>query len=63
MQTKQLPIYDNRIIVGHATTEKRAKKILSDKLQSIPKGWKISVRLRNTALIDLPEGWVYSVHP
>lgn len=58
-----LPIYDNRFIVGHAKTAKQAQKIVSSLLQHIPKGWKVSVRLRDTSIVDLPVGWVYSVHP
>ena len=58
-----LPIYDNRLIVGYAKTAKQAQKIVARLLQHTPRGWKVSVRLRNTSIVDLPEGWVYSVHP
>jgi uncharacterized protein YbdZ (MbtH family) len=57
------PIYDHRMIVGYASTAKQAQKAVSKLLQSIPKGWKISCRMRDTSIIDLPAGWVYSVHP
>jgi hypothetical protein len=57
------PIFDNRQIVGHAKTAAQAKRILANALQTIPKGWKISVRMRDTSIIDLPAGWIYSVHP
>lgn len=58
-----LPIYDHRTIIGHAKTQTQAKKLILSKLQTIPKGWKVSVKPRNTDIIDLPVGWVYSVHP
>ena len=57
------PIYDNRLIVGYASTAKQAQKLVEKLLQHTPKGWKVSVRQRNTDIIDLPGGWVYSVHP
>jgi hypothetical protein len=57
------PIYDNRTIVGYASTTKQAEKIIRGLLQNIPKGWKVTAKMRNTSIIDLPEGWVYSVHP
>jgi len=57
------PIYDNRMIVGYASTAKQAQKTVSKLLQYIPKGWKVSCRMRDTSIIDLPVGWVYSVHP
>lgn len=56
-------IYNNREIVGEANTPAQAIRILRGLLQGIPAGWKISVRQRNTDIIDLPAGWVYSVHP
>ena len=57
------PVYDNRMIIGYAKTQAQAKKLVLSKLQSIPKGWTVSVKPRNTDIIDLPSGWVYSVHP
>ncbi len=57
------PIYDNRTIVGYASTKKQAEKTVKNLLQTIPKGWKVSARMRDTSIIDLPSGWVYSVHP
>ena len=59
----KLPIFDNRQIVGYASTEKQAEKIVKGLLQTIPKGWRVSVKMRDTAIINLPAGWVYSVHP
>lgn len=57
------PIYDHRTIVGYARNIKHAQKILESMIQNIPKGWIISVRERDTSIIDLPPGFVYSVHP
>lgn len=59
----KMPIYDHRVIVGYASSSKQAEKIVKGLLQTMPKGWRVSVKQRNTALIDLPAGWVYSVHP
>jgi hypothetical protein len=56
-------IYDNRTAIGKAKTAKQAEKIIRKLLQHIPNGWKITVFERNTAIINLPAGWVYSVHP
>jgi hypothetical protein len=57
------PIFDHRTIVGYAKSEKHAKRIVKGLLQHVPKGWKISVRLRDCSVIDLPHGFIYSVHP
>jgi hypothetical protein len=57
------PIYDNRTIVGYANNPQQAERIVRSLLQTIPKGWKVSVRMRDTDIIQLPEGWIYSVHP
>jgi hypothetical protein len=58
-----IPIFDHRNIVGHAKTKKQAERVLRDLLQHIPIGWRITVRERDTSIIHLPAGWVYSVHP
>jgi hypothetical protein len=60
---KPLPIWDHRTLVGHATTAAQAVRTLRATLQTVPKGWTVSVRLRDAELIGLPAGWVYSVHP
>jgi len=60
---KKQPIYDHRTVVGYASTPKAAQKVLRGALQHIPKGWKITVRERDTSIIDLPPGFIYSVHP
>lgn len=59
----KLPIFDNRQIVGYASTAKQTEKIVRGLLQTIPIGWRVSVKMRDTAIIHLPAGWVYSVHP
>jgi len=56
-------IYDNREIIGQAKTAKQAQRIIQNLLQNIPAGWKVTVRQRDTSIIDLPAGWIYSVHP
>lgn len=58
-----IPVFDNRQIIGHAATAKAAARLIKKSLQNIPKGWKVSVKARNTSVIDLPAGWVYSIHP
>lgn len=60
---KKIPIYDHRTVVGHASSVKDAEKVLRGILQHIPKGWKITVKERDTSIIDLPPGFIYSVHP
>lgn len=57
------PIYNHRELVGYAKTAKQAQKMLRSILQSVPAGWKITVRARDTSIIDLPAGFIYSVHP
>ncbi len=58
-----LPIYDNRSLVGYAKSEEQARKLLVKTLQNIPRGWKITVKQRDNTIIDLPPGFIYSVHP
>lgn len=57
------PIYDHRRLVGYAKTSKQAERVLRKMLQHIPPGWKISVKERDCSVVDLPPGFVYSVHP
>lgn len=57
------PIYDNRTIVGYAKTPKQAVRVLNKLLQTVPPKWKITVKERDTSIIDLPAGFVYSIHP
>lgn len=59
----KFPIYDNRLIVGYASSKLAAEKLLRQTLQHIPKGWKIVVQERDTSIIDLPAGFIYSVKP
>ena len=62
-EAKPFPIYDNRMIVGYALSIKQAETKVKKMLQHIPKGWKVTVKVRETSIIDLPPGYVYSVHP
>lgn len=58
------PIFNHRTIIGYATNAKQAKMLLNKMLKgSINTGWKITVRERDTSIIDLPAGFVYSIHP
>ena len=59
----KLPIYNHREIVGYATTAKQATRIVRGLLQTIPRGWRVTARLRDTELTGLPAGWIYSIHP
>lgn len=56
------PIWNHRELIGYARTAAHAHKILRGIL-SVNPGWKITVRCRDTELIELPAGFVYSVHP
>ena len=57
------PIFDHRTVIGYASNPKQAQKIIRKLLQTVPRGWRITVKERDTSLIDLPSGYVYSVHP
>jgi hypothetical protein len=57
------PIFDNRTIIGYAKTRASATRIVKSKLQNIPNGWIVDVQQRDTSIIELPAGWIYSVHP
>ena len=57
------PIWNNRELVGYASTAKQAARIVRDQLQTIPAGWRVTVRARDTDFIHLPAGWIYSIHP
>lgn len=59
----KLPIFDHRTVIGYASTPKQAQSIVKGLLQTIPKGWKVTVKRRNTDIVELPDGWVYSIHP
>jgi len=60
---RSVPIWDHRTAIGSAATAAQAARVVRSRLQTIPPGWAVSVRARDTAIIDLPAGWVYSVHP
>ena len=64
MQT--LPIWNNRELIGHAKNAKSVEKVIRSKLQTIPEGWKVSVKQRSEFMVldcGLPRGFVYSIHP
>ncbi len=58
-----IPIYDHRTVVGYAKTARQAERLVRALLQTIPPGWSVTVRMRDTGIVDLPAGWIYSVHP
>lgn len=58
-----IPIWDHRQKIGEAKNEEHAKRKIAGTFQNIPKGWKITVRERDTNLIDLPAGYIFSIHP
>lgn len=54
------PIFDNRTIVGYASSIESAKRVIK-KLIHVDARAKLHVFLRNTEIIDLPAGFVYSI--
>ena len=58
-----LPIWNHRNLVGYASTQKQVQRIIYSTFQTIPSGWKVTVKRRDTAIIDLPDGWIFSIHP
>lgn len=58
-----MPIYNNREIIGYAKNPKHAKTVIRKQLSTITKGWTISVGIRDTTIINLPDGFIYSIHP
>ena len=56
------PIFNHRELLGYARTKKQAEKIVRN-LVNVNNGWKVTVSDRDTRIIDLPEGYVYSIHP
>ena len=63
MRTQNFPIYNNRTVVGHAATEKQAKRILG-RMLSITPGFTVSVWMRPDHICEitgLPKGWVYAL--
>jgi hypothetical protein len=57
------PIYDHRHIIGHASNAQQAARIVRQTHQTIPPGWRVTIRQRDISIIDLPQGWIYSIHP
>ena len=63
IMTIKQPMWNHRELIGYARNEKQAERIIRSKMQNIIKGWKVAIRLRDTEIIDLPAGFVFSVHP
>jgi hypothetical protein len=59
----KLPVWDHRTLLGSARSAAQAERLVRSRLQSIPRGWVVSAWSRDTSIIDLPAGWVFSVHP
>ena len=59
----EIPIWDHRTVIGSAATAAQAARVVRSRLQTIPAGWTVSVRARDTSIVQLPAGWVYIVHP
>lgn len=60
------PVWNNRELVGYAKSEKSAEKLIRSKLQTVPKGWKITAKTRDSFMVEfcgLSAGFVYSIHP
>ena len=60
------PIWNNRELVGYAKSAKGAERVIRAKLQTIPKGWKVTVKMRQPIMLELCGlecGFVYSIHP
>ena len=63
MQTRLLPIFDNRTQIGTASSEKQAERFLRRVLDIHPmfeiKVWRRSNLIGD--LLQLPDGYVYSI--
>lgn len=63
MKNQSLPIWNNRELVGHASTVKGAEKLLRSVLTVHPKMsltvWRRPEHLQE--ILGLPDGFVYSV--
>lgn len=63
MKTKKLPIWNNRELVGHASSVKSAERILR-KLLTIHPMMSLSVWRRSEdmqEMLGLPDGFVYAI--
>jgi len=59
--TGALPVYDHRLIIGYAKSAQAAQRLARQAHQGIPSGFQVVARRRDTSIIDLPEGWIYSI--
>ena len=60
---KSIPIFDNREVIGHASTVKGAISVIK-KMITIPRGFHLYVWRRSALMqeiLDLPDGFVYSI--
>lgn len=57
---KPMPIWDHRMIVGYARSKKQAEKILKKEMNIHPL-FNLKVFKRDTEVVDLPAGWVYTI--
>lgn len=60
----KLPIFNNRAIVGYASSESQAIKILQRTI-TVSEGLNLKVWRRSAdmqSILQLPDGYVYSVH-
>lgn len=54
------PIFEHRQIIGYASTVKQAERVIRKTLTIHPRAT-LRVFQRNTELIDLPAGFVFSI--
>ena len=54
------PVYNNRHLLGHASTIKQAEKLIK-KTIDVDKRSRLHVWQRDTSIIDLPAGFVYAI--
>lgn len=59
--TGMLPVYDHRLIIGYAKSAQAAQRLARQAHQGTPSGFQVVARRRDTSIIDLPEGWIYSI--
>jgi alkylated DNA nucleotide flippase Atl1 len=55
------PIFNHREIVGYASTAAQAAKIVKKTYQHIAPGFRVIAKQRDTSIVDLPAGWVFSI--
>lgn len=58
------PIFNHREIIGYATNEKQAEKVIRSKLQAIPDCFQVIVKKRSELMQEMlnsSEGFIYSI--